>query len=263
MGYILEAVNLKKRFGNVIALDGVSLALARGETKVVMGPNGAGKSTLLRCLNLLVRPDEGKVLFDGIDLTALGTDVYRVRRRIGFVPQDAGLFSHMTVLDNVLIGPLKVKKMPREEAFRVAVRALERVGIDRDLWKRYPAQLSGGQRQRVAIARALAMEPEVMLYDEPTSNLDPVAAAEVAEIIISLSRSGVTSLVVTHDIGLAMAVASEVILLNRRVVYRGSISKLLDGEILEAISDPEVRKFVKALTSRLYAKPRGDQRYEF
>ncbi len=257
MGYILEAVNLRKRFGNVIALDSVSIALARGETKVIMGPNGAGKSTLLRCLNLLIRPDEGKVFFEGTEITAPGVDIYGIRRRIGFVPQDAGLFSHMTVLDNVLIGPLKVKKLSKAEALRVATWALERVGIDRKLWRRYPAQLSGGQRQRVAIARALAMEPEVMLYDEPTSNLDPVAATEVAEIIVSLAKSGVTSLVVTHDIGLALAVANEVVLLNRRVVYRGSITELLNGDTHRAIEDPEVRKFIRALTSNYYMRCKG------
>jgi polar amino acid transport system ATP-binding protein len=249
MGYVLEAIGLEKKYGGVTVLDNVSMKVERGKAKVIMGPNGAGKTTLLKCLNLLVKPDRGKVLLDGVDVTSPDVDVYKVRRRMGYVPQDAGLFSHMTVLDNVMLGPLKVKKMSRAEALRVAAWALDSVGIDRSMWKRYPAQLSGGQRQRVAIARALAMEPEVILYDEPTANLDPVAAAEVAEIVISLARAGVTSLIVTHDIGLAMAVGGEVLLLNRRVVYEGPLARLLNRDAGESIADPDVTRFLAALSS--------------
>lgn len=249
MDYVLEAVGLEKRYGGVTVLENVSMRVGRGKAKVIMGPNGAGKTTLLKTLNLLVRPDRGRILLDGVDVTSPGTDVYMVRRRIGYVPQEAGLFSHMTALDNVMLGPLKVKRMPRAEALRVAAWALDLVGVDRGLWKLYPAQLSGGQRQRVAIARALAMEPEVILYDEPTANLDPVAAAEVAEIVVSLARRGVTSVIVTHDVDLALAAGGDVLLLNRRVVYDGPLTVLLDGGVNGVAADPGVARFLAAISS--------------
>jgi len=215
MGVILEVRDLWKSLGGYYVLKGVWLKLERGETKVVIGPNGSGKTTLLKCIAGLVKPERGSIIFDGIDITKLDSEELRaVRTRIGFVFQEPVLFPHMTVLDNVLIGLVKGKRVPKNEALKRAAEVLELVGVERSLWGRKPAQLSGGQKQRVAIARALALDPELMVYDEPTTYLDPPAAAEVMNIIERLSRSGVTSIVVTHSLGFALRVASEIIVLD-------------------------------------------------
>jgi amino acid ABC transporter ATP-binding protein len=202
---VLEAADLVKEFGSLKVLDGASISLRKGEVKMLVGPNGSGKTTLLKCLNLLLRPDSGSIYLEGVEVTAPGVDAKLVRQRVALVFQESYLFSHMTAFENVLFGPYKVKKLARSEAEKLAVNALEEVGLDRGSWTLYPAQLSGGQRQRVAIARALAMGPSVILYDEPTSSLDPVGAEEVVATIVELARNSVTSLVVTHDVGLLAA----------------------------------------------------------
>lgn len=226
----LKALDIHKRFGDVKALNGVSFEIRRGETKVIIGPNGAGKSTFLKCLNLLVKPDKGRIWLDDIEITSNDIDIRYIRRRIGFVFQEINLFRHLTALENVMIGLRKVRKMPREEAFKKAVETLEMVEIDKVLWNRYPAQLSGGQRQRVAIARALAMDPDIMLYDEPTSALDPRFAGEILKIIKRLSDDGMTSIIVTHELGFAREVADEIIFMyNGRIVERGKPDKILSN----------------------------------
>jgi polar amino acid transport system ATP-binding protein len=194
-------------------LKGITFDVSRGETKVILGPSGAGKSTLLRCINLLVVPDRGRIIFDGEDVLKR-RDIHNVRSKMGFVFQHFNLFSHMTALENVMLGLVKVKKMPKHEAEKKAKEALMAVGIAEELWNRYPAQLSGGQQQRVAIARALAMEPKLILFDEPTSALDPELIWEVLNVMERLAKAKMTMIVVTHEIGFAMRVASEVMFLD-------------------------------------------------
>jgi len=219
---LLRIEDLRKSYGSVQVLKGVNLELRSGETKVLMGPSGAGKSTLLKCVNLLVRPDGGRIFIDGEEITSPGVDVVRVRQKVGFVFQEFNLFNHLTVLRNVTIGLTKVRGMSAGEARRRAEEALRTVRIGEELWDRYPAQLSGGQKQRVAIARALAMEPLLMLYDEPTSALDPQLSREVLEVMRELSKRGVTSLVVTHELGFALEVASSLAVMNGgRIVEEG------------------------------------------
>ena len=255
MEVALEADGLVKRFGSFKALDSASISLHWGEVKVLAGPNGSGKTTLLKCLNLLLRPDAGSVYLEGLEVTAPGVDAKLVRQRVALVFQEGYLFSHMTAFENVLFGPLKVRRLPRREAEKLAAGALEAVGLGRSFWGLYPAQLSGGQRQRVAIARALAMEPVVILYDEPTSNLDPIGAEEVAATIVELARSGVTSLVVTHDAALIADLGAEVCLMSRgRIALRGRLEEL--PGMAAALNDGELSSFARALVGRL-AKARG------
>jgi polar amino acid transport system ATP-binding protein len=227
---MLEVENIYKSYGNVKALNGVTFSLEKGETKVIAGPSGAGKSTLLKCINLLIKPDRGRIFLEGEEITSPNTNISKVRQKIGFVFQEFNLFNHLTVLGNVMIGLTKVKKMPKEEALRRAKEALEMVHIGEDLWDRYPSQISGGEKQRTAIARALAMDPVLMLYDEPTSALDPNLAAEVLQVIKELSRSGMTSLIVTHEMSFALEVADEMLFMfDGRIVHAASPVELLSN----------------------------------
>jgi len=218
----LKVENLRKRFGDEEVLKGISFDVMRGEVKAIMGPSGAGKSTLLKCIDLLVKPDEGRIWLEGVELTDPTVDVNKQRRKIGFVFQEFNLFHHLTAIENVMIGLRKVKKLPKDKARELAEKALLRVHIDESLWNKYPAQLSGGQKQRVAIARALAMEPSIMLYDEPTSALDPQLTGEVLQVIKELADSGMTSIIVTHEVGFALEVADELmIMVGGRIIERG------------------------------------------
>lgn len=210
---LLEVHNLCKSFGDVVVLDGVSFNVEEGQAKVIMGPSGCGKSSLLRCLNRLIEPSSGSIMFDGSDVTQPGFDVRLLRQQIGFVFQNFGLYRHMTVLQNVTLALRKVKNMSEREANDRARYELERLGMA-ERHDAYPAALSGGQSQRVAIARALAMEPRLVLFDEPTSALDPIRAREVVTMINQLHRSGVTILCVTHDISLARGIADRIVFLN-------------------------------------------------
>ncbi|MEM4581026.1 MAG: amino acid ABC transporter ATP-binding protein [Candidatus Korarchaeum sp.] len=235
---MLRIEDLRKSYNGVQVLKGVYLELKEGETKVLMGPSGAGKSTLLKCINLLVRPDDGRIFVGNEEVTSPGVDVVKVRQKIGFVFQEFNLFNHLTVLKNVTIGLTKVKRMGEREALQRAKDVLRSVRIDEELWDRYPAQLSGGQKQRVAIARALAMDPLIMLYDEPTSALDPQLSTEVLEVMKELSRKGVTSLVVTHELSFALEVANSLAVMNGgRVVEEGP-----PREIVQNPRSPEARR---------------------
>jgi polar amino acid transport system ATP-binding protein len=207
-------------------LRGVTFDVNEGETKVILGPSGAGKSTLLRCINLLIMPDRGKIVFDGEDVLRK-RDVHSIRSKIGFVFQHFNLFSHMTALENVTLGMIKVKKLSKHEAEKKAKEALIAVGITEELWNKYPAQLSGGQQQRVAIARALAMEPKLILFDEPTSALDPELIWEVLNVMEKLAKAKMTMIVVTHEIGFAMRVANEVLLDNGVILERGAPEQVI------------------------------------
>src|SRR5690606_11191172 len=225
---LLQVRGLIKRFDDKPVLNGVDLELPEGQIKMVMGPSGCGKSTLLRCLNRLVAPCEGQVLFRGEDVTRPGTDVRLLRQRIGFVFQHFALYRHLSALDNVTLGLRKLRGMSRMDAIDKAMMELARMNMAEHASK-YPSQLSGGQKQRVAIARALAMDPAVLFFDEPTSALDPLMSREVVGVIDQLCADNVTMLCVTHDVELARAIAGNVVFLDE-----GSVrAEGLAGELFD------------------------------
>jgi general L-amino acid transport system ATP-binding protein len=211
---IIEIRGLQKRFGSFVALNNIELTVARGERVVLCGPSGSGKSTLIRCIDALELPDAGSLTVQGIELTAGGKAADQVRRRVGMVFQQFNLFPHLTVLENCTLAPIHAKKLPREEAQRIARHYLERVHIPEQAGK-YPSELSGGQQQRVAIARALALQPDILLFDEPTSALDPEMVKEVLDVMVELAEGGMTMLVVTHEMGFARRVADRMIFMDR------------------------------------------------
>lgn len=205
--------NLEKSFGKNNVLKGVNEHIKKGEVVVVIGPSGSGKSTFLRCLNLLEEPTGGEIIFEGKNITDKKVNINKLREKMGMVFQQFNLFPHKTVLENITIAPIKVKKMKKSDAEAKAIRLLEKVGLEnkRDT---YPAQLSGGQKQRIAIARALAMEPDVMLFDEPTSALDPEMVGEVLNVMKNLASEGMTMVVVTHEMGFAKEVGDRIVFMD-------------------------------------------------
>ncbi len=214
---IIKTENLIKNFGEVNVLKGISTEIKRGEVVVVIGPSGCGKSTFLRCLNLLENPSGGKIIFEGTDLTDKKVDVNTHRMKMGMVFQQFNLFPHKTIMGNLTLAPIKLLKMPKAEAEKKALELLKTVGLE-DRADAYPSQLSGGQKQRVAIVRALAMNPEVMLFDEPTSALDPEMVGEVLDVMKDLAKSGMTMVVVTHEMGFAREVADRVLFMSEGVI---------------------------------------------
>ena len=214
---LIEIRDLVKKFDDQIVLNGINMDVVEGEVKVVMGSSGCGKSTLLRCINRLVEPSSGTIRFRGRDITAADIDVRVLRQSIGFVFQQFALYRHLSVLDNVTLGLRKLSGMHRAEAEEKALHELARLDMAEQR-KKYPAQLSGGQKQRVALARALAMDPAVILLDEPTSSLDPVMSREVGQMIDRLHHENVTMLCVTHDLVLAAAIADRVTFLDKGVI---------------------------------------------
>lgn len=226
MEHVLEIENLYKSFGDIKVLEGVSLKLNRGETKVIIGPSGTGKSTLLGCVNRLIEPDKGKIRISGEEVTGEKNDINKIRAEIGFVFQEFNLFTHLTALDNVRIGLQKVRKMDKKSATDLAMEELSRVGLTDKAYV-YPAELSGGQKQRVSIARALAMSPKVILFDEPTSALDPELIGEVLNVMIKLAKEDMTMLIVSHEMGFARAVSDEIIFMEHgNIVEQGPPSQL-------------------------------------
>lgn len=226
---VLRVEDIHKAYGDNEVLRGVSLDLGRGETKVVIGPSGTGKSTLLRCINQLTLPDRGRVWLGETEITSRHTNINLIRAQIGFVFQSFNLFTHLNALDNVKIGPMRVKRMEKAGATALAKEELARVGLA-DKASAYPAELSGGQQQRVSIARALAMSPQLILFDEPTSALDPELIGEVLEVMISLAREGMTMLVVSHEMGFARSVADEIIFMENGIVLeQGPPSQLFSN----------------------------------
>jgi polar amino acid transport system ATP-binding protein len=209
---IIQIENIHKRFGKVHALRGVSLQIQRGEVVVIVGPSGSGKSTLLRCINRLEEYTSGKIIVDGIPLDN-AQNINLVRQEIGMVFQSFNLFSHLTVLDNLLLAQKIVRKRTTEESHKIALELLKKVGIPEKIHA-YPAQISGGQQQRVAIARALAMNPRIMLFDEPTSALDPEMIKEVLDVMMDLAKEGMTMVVVSHEMGFARAAAHRIIFMD-------------------------------------------------
>jgi polar amino acid transport system ATP-binding protein len=214
---IIEVKNLHKHFGDVHALNGISLTVERGSVVVVIGPSGSGKSTLLRCINHLETPTSGEVWIDGERLTANPKQLNAVRAEIGMVFQLFNLFPHLTVLENVTLAQRVVRKRSQEEAKEIAMQQLQHVGIPEKA-DAYPEQLSGGQQQRVAIARALAMNPKIMLFDEPTSALDPEMIREVLDVMLTLAKEGMTMVVVSHEMGFTRAAADSVILMDAGLI---------------------------------------------
>ncbi|MFC1858387.1 amino acid ABC transporter ATP-binding protein [Thermodesulfobacteriota bacterium] len=223
---ILKVEHIHKSYGDTEVLKGISFEMLKGETKVIIGPSGTGKSTLLRCINRLVAPDKGRVWLDGEEVSEHKSNIDEMRSLIGMVFQDFNLFTHLSALDNVRIGLIKVKGMDKNTANEFAMEELRRVGLV-DKAQSYPAELSGGQQQRVSIARALAMTPKLMLFDEPTSALDPELIGEVLSVMIKLAQEGMTMLVVSHEMGFARSVSDEIIFMeNGYIVEQGSPQQL-------------------------------------
>ena len=226
---IITVENLKKVFGNHVVLNGISTTIKKGEVIAIIGPSGCGKSTFLRSLNMLEIPTEGHVYFHDTDLTDKSVNINQIREKMGMVFQNFNLFPNMTVKKNIMLAPVQLKVMTEQEAEKRAYELLDRVGL-RDKADQYPDMLSGGQKQRVAIARSMAMEPEVMLFDEPTSALDPEMVGEVLTIIKELAESGMTMLIVTHEMGFAREVATRTMFLYDGVIAEENTPDKLFGD---------------------------------
>jgi len=240
---ILKVENLHKSYGKTGVIKGVSFEVKKGETKVIIGPSGTGKSTLLRCINQLDYSDKGRVWLEDVEISKSPIDINQIRASIGFVFQSFNLFTHLTALDNVRIGPMRVKVMKEEEATKIALEELKRVGLG-DKIHHYPAQLSGGQQQRVSIARALAMNPKLILFDEPTSALDPELIGEVLEVMINLAKEGTTMIVVTHEMGFARSVANDIIFMDGGII----LEEGPPGEIFKNPKHKRTAKFLSKIT---------------
>ena len=225
---MISVKNLRKSFHGTEVLKGITTEIDRGDVVCIIGPSGSGKSTFLRCLNRLETPDSGEILLDGVDLMDRKTDLDRQRMKMGMVFQQFNLFPHMTILKNLTVSPMMLKKTPQAEAEAKAMQLLDRVGLA-DRAKDYPAQLSGGQKQRVAIVRALCMEPEVMLFDEPTSALDPEMVGEVLDVMRELAGSGMTMVVVTHEMGFAREVGNRVLFMDEGIIMEENAPAELFG----------------------------------
>ena len=221
--------NLNKKFGELEVLRDISETIYDGEKIVIIGPSGSGKSTFLRCLNLLETPTSGTITIDGVDITDPKTDINKVRSQMGMVFQNFNLFPHLTVLQNITLAPIQLKLMNESEARDKARYLLERVGL-MDKIDEYPGRLSGGQKQRIAIARALAMNPKTMLFDEPTSSLDPEMIGEVLEVMLELASDGMTMVIVTHEMGFARKISNRILFMDEgMIVEQGSPDQLFDN----------------------------------
>ncbi len=236
---IIKTENLEKAFGKIEVLKGIHTEIKKGEVVVIIGPSGSGKSTFLRTLNLLEDPTGGKVFFEGNDITDPKVNINLHRQKMGMVFQQFNLFPHMTVLRNMTIAPMKLKKISKQEAENRALQLLERVGLA-DRANAYPAQLSGGQKQRVAIVRALCMQPDVMLFDEPTSALDPEMVGEVLDVMKKLADEGMTMVVVTHEMGFAREVADRVLFIDDGVIVEEGTPEA----IFEHPQSPRLKDFL-------------------
>lgn len=229
MDTMIKVKNLHKTFGTNQVLKGINTEIKKGEVVVVIGPSGSGKSTFLRCLNLLEEPTSGNIYFKGTDITDKKNDIYQMREKLGMVFQNFNLFPNLTVMDNITLSPIKVKKMSKEDARKIGEKLLTDVGLP-DKAKAYPQSLSGGQMQRIAIARALAMQPEVMLFDEPTSALDPEMVGEVLSVMQRLAHEGMTMVIVTHEMGFAKEVGDRVLFMDQGVIMEeGTPAQIFDA----------------------------------
>lgn len=242
---LIEVKDVHKVFGNSLhALNGVSETIRKGEVVVIVGPSGSGKSTFLRSLNLLEVPSSGSIFFEGTDITSKETNIDMHRQKMGMVFQHFNLFPHKTILENITLAPIKVLKKSKEEAEARAMELLEKVGLAAKA-NAYPSQLSGGQKQRIAIVRALAMDPEVMLFDEPTSALDPEMVGEVLDVMKRLAASGLTMLVVTHEMAFAREVSDRVVFMDEGVI----VEQGAPGQLFTQPAQPRTREFLRRVLS--------------
>ena len=234
---MINITNLHKNFGDLEVLKNISTEIKKGEIISIIGPSGSGKSTFLRCINKLEESSSGHIYIDGMDLMDKNTDINKVRERVGMVFQHFNLFPNMTVLDNLTLSPIMVKKESKEEAEKYALSLLEKVGLS-DKANSYPTQLSGGQKQRIAIARALAMKPEVILFDEPTSALDPEMIKEVLDVMRDLAKEGMTMLIVTHEMGFARNVGNRILFMDKgEIIEDRSPKEFFENPTNERIKD--------------------------
>lgn len=236
---ILEVQDLRKSFGDHEVLKGITTTIRKGDVLALIGPSGCGKSTFLRSLNMLEIPTGGHVLFEGIDMTDASVDINHVREKIGMVFQQFNLFPNMTIKENIMLAPVKLGKMTKEEAEKRAIELLERIGLA-DKADAYSTQLSGGQKQRIAIVRSLAMSPDIILFDEPTSALDPEMVGEVLSVMKELAEDGMTMVVVTHEMGFAREVANRVMFINDGVIQEENSPK----ELFSNPQSPRLREFL-------------------
>ena len=226
---MITVKNLKKKFVNKIVLKGIDLNVEKGERVVIIGPSGCGKSTLLRCINGIEKLTSGKVIFEGKDIYSKNVDINKIREKMGMVFQQFNLFPHLTVTENIILAPVKLKIMTKEEAIKKAIELLELIDL-KDKKDMYPSQLSGGQKQRIAIARALIMNPEVMLFDEPTSALDPEMVDEVSNLMKDLAKKGMTMIVVTHEMNFVKECATRVIFMeNGGIIEEGTVKEMFEN----------------------------------
>ena len=236
---LIETKGLRKNFGSLEVLKGIDEKIYKGEVVTIIGPSGGGKSTFLRCLNMLEEPTEGKVFFEGEELNPKKIDIDQHRQKIGMVFQQFNVFPHMTVMDNITIAPTLEKKVPKEEAEKKAMELLKMVGLE-DKVNEYPGKLSGGQKQRLAIVRALAMEPDVMLFDEPTSALDPEMVKGVLDVIQKLAESGMTCVIVTHEMGFCKKVSDRVLFIDDGIIAESGTPQ----ELFEHPKNPRTQAFL-------------------
>ena len=236
---LIQVQDLKKSFGTQVVLDGITTEIDQGEVVAIIGPSGCGKSTFLRSLNLLEEPTSGTILFEGTDITDKSVDINKMRQKIGMVFQQFNLFPNYTIQNNITLAPVKLGLMTQQEAEKKAKELLERVGLP-ERANDYPSQLSGGQTQRIAIARALAMKPEVMLFDEPTSALEPDMVGEVLELMRELARDGMTMVVVTHEMGFAREVANRVLFIDEGKIQEENTPE----EFFANPKNPRLREFL-------------------
>ncbi len=241
---MVKAENIHKNFGDLHVLKGIDMTVEEKEIIVIIGPSGSGKSTFLRCLNFLEIADKGKIFIDGQEIKHKNHDIDSLRARVGMVFQHFHLFPHMTVLENVMEGPVQVKNIPKKESRKIAMDLLRKVGLEEKA-QVYPEMLSGGQKQRVAIARSLAMDPDVILFDEPTSALDPELVGEVISVIEELAREGMTMVVVTHEIWFAQKVAHKVIVMDDGMI----IEQGTPDEIFTNPKEERTRQFLRQVTN--------------
>jgi ABC-type polar amino acid transport system, ATPase component len=236
---MIKIKNLEKTYGDLKVLKGISTDIKEGEVISIIGPSGSGKSTFLRCINRLEEPTNGEIDIEGENIVSPKVDINKIREKVGMVFQHFNLFPHKTVLENITIGPIKLKKTSQEEAEKIAISLLDKVGLA-DKKDVYPNKLSGGQKQRVAIARALAMNPKVILFDEPTSALDPEMIGEVLEVMKDLAREGMTMIVVTHEMGFARTVANRVFFMDQGTILEDGSPK----EIFENPKEERTKEFL-------------------
>mgnify|MGYP002744323021 CR=1 FL=1 len=243
---MIKIKDLKKKYGELEVLKGISTEIKEGEVISIIGPSGSGKSTFLRCINRLEEPTSGEIKINNKNILERKADINKIREEVGMVFQHFNLYPHKTVLENITLGPIRLKKMPKAEAEKLAIELLEKVGLA-DKKDVYPNKLSGGQKQRVAIARALAMNPKVILFDEPTSALDPEMVREVLDVMLELARDGMTMVIVTHEMQFARAVADRVIFMDN-----GNIAE--QGEAEEFFSNPKTERAQKFLNTFSFKK---------